>query len=85
MVVEDVNIKISDKRKHSSADSIKSLPSKLQVAAFPTRAVEAGQQHHNLEKSQGPNSDVKKNEIKMEPSKTDVLTLFVTYDQKSTS
>lgn len=60
MVVEDVNIKISDKRKHSSADSIKSLPSKLQVAAFPTRAVEAGQQHHNLEKSQGPNSDVKK-------------------------
>lgn len=85
--MEDVNIKISDKRKHSSADSIKSLPSKLQVAAFPTRAVEAGQQHHNLEKSQGPNSDVKKkkNEIKMEPSKTDVLTLFVTYDQKSTS
>lgn len=85
MVVEDVNIKIWDKRKHSSADSIKSLPSKLQVAAFPTRAVEAGQQHHNLEKSQGPNSDVKKNENKMEPSKTDMPALFVTYDQKSTS
>lgn len=49
MVVEDVHISIWYEREHPRADFIKSLPSKLQVAACPTRAVEAGQQQHNLD------------------------------------
>lgn len=36
-------------REHPSADLIKPLPSKLQVAACTTQAVEAGQQQHNLD------------------------------------